>query len=745
MKSLILPSAALMGRLKFPAKFALIALAFAIPLATVLYFFLREINIAIAFAENERQGVAYDRPVTDALFEMIEHHRAGKNEDAVDTAFAKVDSVEAEQKGALKTADALAELKNSWKGGDPSKVVESTLAFITTIGNNSQLILDPDIDSYYLMDTSITQLPAAAQKAALARAVASRIVKNGKISADDRTELTVLLGQFRTPVGTVAGDLEQVVGFNPGLKSRLEKEQAKVAETCETFAKTLEEKVIKPDHPNATVGEVETAAQNALNAMREYHGVAAGALDELLKIRGDGFVLRRNAVMAVVILSFVLAVYLYLGFYRSTISSVQTLVNTARTIASGDFNQEVRLNTRDEVGSLAADLTAMTQSLREVAQAAERIAAGDLDIDFKARSEHDALGIALERMLNNLNEVISNVAESTATVERMSQDLQAIAGDTRSAIESVKLSSQESSRASMAMAKDCEAQTMAADRASQAMSNLREAVGGVTDDIARQLDRIQAAAEIARSSDQTVRSTVESIGRISQEVESSASHVRALGARGEEIGSIVQTISQIAEQTNLLALNAAIEAARAGEHGRGFAVVADEVRKLAERSESATKEIGALIAEVRQDVERALTSMERSNQEVIDGSARSSEALKALEAMLSTTLEVTQDAQVVAKTAQTMAAETDSVLEAIAEVAGASETISAGAEELTATAEGVTDSLGLVANSLHDQDHLTDQVAQTAQALHQRSQALSESVGAFKTRIQAQPSLKKAA
>lgn len=741
-----------MGRLKFPAKFALIALAFAIPLATVLYFFLREINIAIAFAENERQGVAYDRPVTDALFEMIEHHRAGKNEDAVDTAFAKVDSVEAEQKGALKTADALAELKNSWKGGDPSKVVESTLAFITTIGNNSQLILDPDIDSYYLMDTSITQLPAAAQKAALARAVASRIVKNGKISADDRTELTVLLGQFRTPVGTVAGDLEQVVGFNPGLKSRLEKEQAKVAETCETFAKTLEEKVIKPDHPNATVGEVETAAQNALNAMREYHGVAAGALDELLKIRGDGFVLRRNAVMAVVILSFALAVYLYLGFYRSTISSVQTLVNTARTIASGDFNQEVRLNTRDEVGSLAADLTAMTQSLREVAQAAERIAAGDLDIDFKARSEHDALGIALERMLNNLNEVISNVAESTATVERMSQDLQAIAGDTRSAIESVsdsmdsvKLSSQESSRASMAMAKDCEAQTMAADRASQAMSNLREAVGGVTDDIARQLDRIQAAAEIARSSDQTVRSTVESIGRISQEVESSASHVRALGARGEEIGSIVQTISQIAEQTNLLALNAAIEAARAGEHGRGFAVVADEVRKLAERSESATKEIGALIAEVRQDVERALTSMERSNQEVIDGSARSSEALKALEAMLSTTLEVTQDAQVVAKTAQTMAAETDSVLEAIAEVAGASETISAGAEELTATAEGVTDSLGLVANSLHDQDHLTDQVAQTAQALHQRSQALSESVGAFKTRIQAQPSLKKAA
>src|SRR5262249_46970260 len=148
-----------------------------------------------------------------------------------------------------------------------------------------------------------------------------------------------------------------------------------------------------------------------------------------------------------------------------------------------------------------------------------------------------------------------------------------------------------------------------------------------------------------------------SMDRIQEQVSASALAVQELGQKGQQIGQIVQAIEDIAQQTNLLALNAAIEAARAGEQGKGFAVVADEVRKLAERSAEATREIAELIDSVRAGVDQAVAAMEASNHEVAEGAATSSEAGKAITGIMEAVVSVSKLAESNAKSIESMVME----------------------------------------------------------------------------------------
>ncbi len=162
----------------------------------------------------------------------------------------------------------------------------------------------------------------------------------------------------------------------------------------------------------------------------------------------------------------------------------------------------------------------------------------------------------------------------------------------------------------------------------------------------------EQSAEVAQQGRQAVDATVASMARISDQVTRSVETTRALGEQGDQIGTFVETIKQIAEQTNLLALNAAIEAARAGEAGRSFAVVATEVRKLAERSASASQDITIRVRNVQAGVDAAIAAMEVSHTEVKAGESRSQEAGDALSLILESSFNVRSEVQKVSATAQ---------------------------------------------------------------------------------------------
>jgi methyl-accepting chemotaxis protein len=219
------------------------------------------------------------------------------------------------------------------------------------------------------------------------------------------------------------------------------------------------------------------------------------------------------------------------------------------------------------------------------------------------------------------------------------------------------------------------------------------------------------AAETAKSAGQKAKhggevmlQTINGMNRISEVVKKSAETVFALGKNSDKIGEIVQVIDDIADQTNLLALNAAIEAARAGEQGRGFAVVADEVRKLAERTTKATKEIAAMIKQIQNDTQDAVVSIKQGTEEVDKGKCLANEAGEVLN-------EIIEGAQ--------------KVSDAAVQVAAASEEQSASSEQISKNIEGIN-------NVTRETSSGIGQIAKVSEDLSGLTVGLQEMIGRFK-------------
>ena len=204
------------------------------------------------------------------------------------------------------------------------------------------------------------------------------------------------------------------------------------------------------------------------------------------------------------------------------------------------------------------------------------------------------------------------------------------------------------------------------------------------------LEETKKAGEAAQTGQEAAADVSSKMNVIKTTTQEGASKIESLGEKSKEIGNIVNTINQISEQTNLLALNAAIEAARAGEAGRGFAVVADEVRKLAEESGNATTQIRELIASIQNEIDGAVESMANNTTQVDEGSQGVEEAVKAFETLPSIVGSVNNAANEVASVAQENASGSEEASSAMEEVSASMQQVTSSAQELTELAAKLT-------------------------------------------------------
>ncbi len=315
--------------------------------------------------------------------------------------------------------------------------------------------------------------------------------------------------------------------------------------------------------------------------------------------------------------------------------------------------------------------------LGRLSKAMEVIASGDISkkVRIFANDELGAVGVSINSMLDSLNAMIASIQSASLKIASASHQIQS------------------SSEQMATGAEEVAAQTGTVATAGEEMAATATEIAG---NCLAAADGANQASSTASNGAAVVQETISVMNRIANRVRETAQTVENLGARGDQIGEIIATIEDIADQTNLLALNAAIEAARAGEQGRGFAVVADEVRALAERTTTATKEIGAMIKAIQRDTGEAVSSMNKGVDEVEQGTREASRSGEALEGILTQIGSLSMQIGQIATAAEQQTATTSEISNNIHQITDVVHQTAQGTQESAAAAtqlEGLAEEL----------------------------------------------------
>lgn len=335
-----------------------------------------------------------------------------------------------------------------------------------------------------------------------------------------------------------------------------------------------------------------------------------------------------------------------------------------------------------------------------VAGAAREVADGNLaieKIEVKTKDELGQLAQEFNTMTEHLLSLVKQVSLSSAQVAASSQQLTAGAEQSAQASNGVAAAITE-------VAQGAEKQLKAVNEVSAVVQEMSATIEQVLENAGNVTDSATRTADSAVKGRQAIHSTIEQMENIQKTVNHSALVVKNLGERSQEIELIIDTISGIAAQTNLLALNAAIEAARAGEQGKGFAVVAEEVRKLAEQSQDAAKQIAQLIAEIQNDTQEAVAAMTDGTREVEVGTEVVNKAGEAFEEIVKLINEVTVQTTQISEEIKEMYLGSERIVKSVYEVdnisriiADQSQNVSASTEEQSASVEEIASSSQVLA------------------------------------------------
>jgi phosphate/phosphite/phosphonate ABC transporter binding protein len=466
-------------------------------------------------------------------------------------------------------------------------------------------------------------------------------------------------------------------------------------------------------------------------------------------------------VLAVTILaSLCFSIILWASVRRLVLSPIKSLKGAALKLAEGDLSFEAAVKSNDEIGTLSS---AVRDSLLSIGGILQRIKDVSLRVshvteDVERESKKVGEGTVLEtEAINNIsasleemNAVVSEIAEGTeglaasaeetaASMEEMVTSITQITGSTTDlsmAVESTSASIEQLSATIREVASNTDELAVAAEETQSAITEIAASIKEVE----------QRAKESAMLSEKvkkdaitfgmtSIEKTIAGMQDIQTSVEKTADCITKLGGRSEEIGKILNVIDEITDQTTMLALNAAILAAQAGEHGKGFSVVAEEIKSLAERTSVSTQEIGELIQAVRHEVGDAVEAMTGGLKSVEVGFAVTQEAADALRKIIETTKRSSDMAAAIeystteqTQSARLVAEAMEKVLAMVGSIAKATTEQSRGIQLIMKATERISEVTSHVKIATNEQSLNSKQISQAVELVSDRSQQISRAI-----------------